>query len=157
MSKLPKVKAEHQKLVGLLQDMQVPTWMWEDIIMDFVVGLPRTRRQNNLLLVFLDLLVKFSNFIPNHSTHMTEDYARIFIDEIMSLHGISLSIISDRDAQLTSHFWRSFLKGFDTQVNLSTAFYHQMDGQAECTIQTLEDILRACVIDFKCNWYDHLP
>ena len=71
--------------------------------------------------------------------------------------GIPLPIISDRGAQFTSHFWRSFQKSLGTQVKLSTAFHPQTDGQAEHTIQTLEDMLRACMIDFKGDWDDHFP
>ena len=71
--------------------------------------------------------------------------------------GIPLPIISDRGAQFTSHFWRSFQKSLGTQVKLSTAFHPQTDGQSEHTIQTLEDMLRACMIDFRGNWDDHLP
>ncbi|WMV09508.1 hypothetical protein MTR67_002893 [Solanum verrucosum] len=73
------------------------------------------------------------------------------------MHGVPLSIISDRRPQFTFHFWKSFQKGLGTQVNLSTTFNPQTDGQAERTIQTLEDILRACVIDSKGSWDDHLP
>ncbi|KAH0636086.1 hypothetical protein KY289_036001 [Solanum tuberosum] len=90
-------------------------------------------------------------------TDSAEDYAKIYINEIVRLHGVPLSIISDRGSQFTSHFWKSFQKGLGTQVNLSTAFHPQTDGQAEHTIQTLEDMLRACVIDFKGSWDDHLP
>ena len=68
-----------------------------------------------------------------------------------------MSFISDRGTQFSSQFWRFFQKGLGTQVNLSTAFHPQTDGQAERTIQTLEDVLRACVIDFKGSWVDHLP
>ena len=75
----------------------------------------------------------------------------------MIWHGIPLSIILDREAQLTSHFWRSFKKIFGTQVKLSTTFHPQTDGQAERTIRILDDILRACVIDFRGSWDDHLP
>ncbi|XP_069151813.1 uncharacterized protein [Solanum lycopersicum] len=77
-----------------------------------------------------------------------EGYARLYIDEIVRLHGISLSIISDRYAQFTSHFLRSFEKNLGMQVKLSTAIYPQTDWQEERLIQTLEDMLRACVIDF---------
>ncbi|WMV45442.1 hypothetical protein MTR67_038827 [Solanum verrucosum] len=86
-----------------------------------------------------------------------EDYTKLYIKKIVKLHGAPLSIISDRGAQLISHFWRSFQSGLGTQVKLSTTFHPQMDGQAERTIQTLEDMLRACVIDFKGNWDNHLP
>ena len=75
----------------------------------------------------------------------------------MRLHGVPLFIISDRGPQFTSHFWKSFQKGLDTQVNLSTTFHPQTDGQEEGTIQTLEDMLRACVIDFKGSLDDHFP
>ena len=81
----------------------------------------------------------------------------IYINEIVRLHGVPMSIISDRGLQFTSHFRKSFHKDLGTEVNLSTTFHPRTDGQAERTIQTLEDILRACVIDFKGSWDDHLP
>ena len=75
----------------------------------------------------------------------------------MRLHGVLTSIISDRGAQFTVNFWRSFQKGLGTQVNLSSAFHPQTDGQAKRTIQTLEDMLRAYIIDYKGSWDNHLP
>ena len=75
----------------------------------------------------------------------------------MWLHGVPLYIISDRGPQFTSHFWKSFQKGLGTQVNLSTTFHAQKDGQAEHYIQTLEDMLRSFVINFNGSWDDHLP
>ena len=125
--------------------------------MDFVVGLPRTEKSYDSIWVIVDRLTKFAHFIPVKSTYSVEDYARIFIDDIVCHHGIPLSIIQDRGAQFTSRFWRSFQKGLGTIVKLSTTFHHQTDGQAERTIQTLEDILRACIIDFKGSWDRHLP
>ena len=101
-------------------------------------------------------LTKSTYFIPVKSTYSAKEYARIYINEVVSLHGIHLSIISDRGARFTSWFWRSFQKGLGTQVKLSTTFHPQTDGQAERAIQTLEDILRACVIDIKGNWDEHL-
>ena len=86
-----------------------------------------------------------------------EDYARIFIDEIVCHHVIMLSIISDRGVQLTSRFWRSFQRGSGTKVKFSTTFHPQTNGQAECTIETLEEMLRVCIIDFKGNWDKHFP
>ncbi|XP_070001985.1 uncharacterized protein [Nicotiana sylvestris] len=82
---------------------------------------------------------------------------KLYIKEIVRLHGVPVSIISDQGAQFMANFWRSFQKSLDTQVNLSTAFHPQTNGQAERTIQTLEDMLRACVLDFKGNWDDHMP
>ena len=90
------------------------------------------------------------------TTYSAKDYARLYINCIVRLHGVALSIISDRGPQFTSHFWKSFQKGRGTQVNLSTTFHPQTDGQTKRTIQTLEDMLRACVIDFNGSWDDHL-
>ena len=78
--------------------MQVATWKWEDINMDFIVGFPRTRRKNDSTWVLVDRLTKYANFIPVSSTHSAEEYARIYINEFVSLHGIPLSIILERGA-----------------------------------------------------------
>ena len=90
------------------------------------------------------------------TTDSAEGYAKLYINEIVRFHGVPLSIISDKGPQFTSHFWKSFQKGLDTQVNLSTIFHPRTNGEAERTIQTLEDMLRDCVIDFKGSWDDHL-
>ena len=105
----------------------------------------------------MDKFTKSSHFILVKSTYSAEDYARIFIDEIVCHHGISLSIISDRGAQFTSRFRSSFQKGLGTNVKLRTAFHPQTDRQAERTIQTLEDMLISCIFNFKRNWDKHLP
>ena len=144
-----QVKDKHQNSGGLLQEIQIPTWKWERINIHFVVGLPQTQNSYDSICVVVVRLTKSARFIPFKSTYSAEDYARIFLDEIVCLHGILLSIISDRGAQFTSRFWRSFLKGLGTTVKLSTAFHPQTDGQAERTIQTLEYMLGACIIDFK--------
>ncbi|WMV23870.1 hypothetical protein MTR67_017255 [Solanum verrucosum] len=102
-------------------------------------------------------MTKLAHFLPVKTTHSTEDYAKLYIQEVVRLHGVPVSIISYRGAQFTAQFWKSFQKVLGSKVNLSTVFHPQTDGQAECTIQTLEDMLRACVIDFKSNWDDHLP
>jgi len=81
----------------------------------------------------------------------------MYLNELVKLHGVPLSIISDRGTQFTSQFWKSFQKGLGTKVKLSTTFHPKTDGQVERTIQTLKDMLRACVIDFKINWDHHLP
>ena len=105
-----QVKAEHLKPGGLTLIIEVPTWKWEAINKDFVVGLPRTRRQHDSIWVIVDRMTKSSNFIPVKSTYRAEDYARLYIDEIVRWNGIPLSIISYRGSQLTSHCWRSFRK-----------------------------------------------
>ena len=77
--------------------------------------------------------------------------------EIGRLHGVPLSIVSDRDSRFTSRFWRSLQKALGTELGLSTAFHPQTDGQSERVIQILEDILRSCVLDFQGSWMEHLP
>ena len=104
----------------------------------------------------MDRLTKFAHFIPVKFTNKTEDYAILYIDEIVRWHGIPLTIFLDRATQYTSHFLRSFQKNLGTQVNLYTTFHPQTDGKVEHTIQTLEDMLRACVIDLRGKWDDHL-
>ena len=118
-------------MAALHQEIQVPTWKWDDINICFAVGLPRTQKQYDSILVGVDRLTKSSHFIPVKSTYSAEDCARIFIDDIMCHHGIPLFIISDRGAQFTSRLCRSFQKGLGTNVKLSTSFHPQMDVQVE--------------------------
>ena len=160
VSKCPncqQVKVEHQKLGGMTQEIDIPTWKQDVINMDFIIGLPRTRRQHDSIWVIVYSMTKSSHFLAVKTTYSVEDYAKLYFTEIVRLHGVPLSIISDKGPKCTSHLWKSFQKGLGTQVNLSTTFHPQMDGKTECTIQTLEDMLRACVIDFKGSWDNHLP
>ncbi|KAJ0557459.1 putative nucleotidyltransferase, Ribonuclease H [Helianthus annuus] len=152
-----QVKAEHQKPSGLLQQLEMPVWKWELITMDFVTKLPRTRKGNDAIWVIVDRLTKSAHFLPIKETFSMERLAKLYVDEIVSLHGVPLSIVSDRDSRFTSRFWTSFQESMGTRLNLSTAYHPQTDGQSERTIQTLEDMLRACVIDFGGNWDNHLP
>ena len=152
-----QVKVEHQKPGGMTQEIDIPTSKWDVMNMDFITVLPRTCRQHDSIWVIVDRMIKSSRFLAVMSTDSAEDYVKLYINEIVRFHGVPLSIISDKGPQFTSHFWKSFQKGLDTQVNLSTIFHPRTNGEAERTIQTLEDMLRACVINFKGSWYDHLP
>ncbi|KAD4586323.1 hypothetical protein E3N88_23924 [Mikania micrantha] len=152
-----KVKAEHQRPSGLLLQPEIPMWKWENISMDFITKLPRTTNGKDSIWVIVDRLTKSAHFLPISETYPVRKLARIYIDEIVSRHGIPLSIISDRDARFTARFWESLHEAFGTRLDLSTAYHPQTDGQTERTIQTLEDMLRACVIDFCGNWDSHLP
>ena len=118
-----QVKAEHQRPGGLTQDIEIPTWKWEEINMDFVVGLPKARRGFDSVWVVVDRMTKSAHFLPVKTTYGAEEYAKLYIHELVRLHGIPLSIISDRGAQFTSHFWKSFPRGLGTKVKLSTAFH----------------------------------
>ena len=101
-----QVKIEHQKPTGLLQEMPLPEWKWDRIAMDFVVGLPRTQRGYDSIWVIVDRLTKSAHFLPVKTTNSVAQYARLYIRHIMSLHGVSISIVLDRDTQFTSRFWQ---------------------------------------------------
>ncbi|XP_070004209.1 uncharacterized protein [Nicotiana sylvestris] len=152
-----QVKAEHQRPGGLAQSIEIPMWKWEMINMDFVVGLPRTPHKFDSIWVIVDRLMKSAHFLLVKSTNTAKQYAQLYIKEIVRLRGTPVSIISDRGAQFTVNFWKKFLQGLGMHVNLSTTFHPQTNGQAERTIQTLEDMLRACTLDFKGSWDDHFP
>ena len=125
--------------------------------MDFVVGLPKTTKGHDAIWVIVDRLTKSSHFIPIKMTYSLEQLADLYVQEVVRLHGIPKSIISDRDARFTSKFWRGVQQAMGTKLNFSTAFHPQTDGQTERTNQTLEDMLRACVMEFKGAWNKYLP
>ena len=125
--------------------------------MDFITKLPKTRRGLDTIWVVVDRLTKSAHFLAMKESTSTEDLAGMFIREIVSRHGVPVSIVSDRDPRFTSRFWEKFQNEMGTQLRLSTAFHPQTDGQSERTIQTLEYMLRACVIDFGGDWDRHLP
>ncbi|GJR93180.1 putative reverse transcriptase domain-containing protein [Tanacetum coccineum] len=132
-------------------------WKWERITMDFITKLPKTSTGHDAIWVIVNHLTKSSHFIPIRATDSMETLTRLYIKEIVSRHGVPISIISDRDSHFTSRFWQSLQKALGTQLDMSTAYHPETDGQSERTIQTLEDMLRACVIDFGKGWDKHLP
>ncbi|GKB42061.1 putative reverse transcriptase domain-containing protein [Tanacetum coccineum] len=152
-----KVKAEHQKPSGLLQQPEIPVWKWERITMDFVSGLPRTPSGYDTIWVIVDRLTKSAHFLPMKKTNSIEKLTRLYLKEIVCRHGVPILIISDRDIHFTSNFWSSLQKALGTNLDMSTAYRPQTDGQSERTIQTLEDMLCACVIDFGSSWDRDLP
>ena len=152
-----QVKAEHQKPAGLLQPLEVAEWKWEHVTMDFVTHLPWTQQKHDAVWVIVDRLTKSAHFLAVRMTFALERFCRLYIREIVRLHGVPVSIVSDRDPRFTAHFWKSFQKAMGTRLTMSTAFHPQTDGQSERTIQVLEDMLRACVLDHKGSWEEHLP
>ncbi|GJX31597.1 putative reverse transcriptase domain-containing protein [Tanacetum coccineum] len=124
-----KVKAEHQKPFGLLVQPEIPQWKWDNITMDFVTKLPRKQSGNDTIWVIVDRLTKSAHFLPMRENDPMDKLARLYLKE----------------------------KAMGTQLDISTAYHPQTDGQSERTIQTLEDMLRACVIDFGNGWERHLP
>ena len=151
-----RVKIEHRRPGGELQPLPVPVWKWEDIAMDFVTGLPRTQGQKDAIWVIIDRLTKSAHFIAIKTTWGTQKLAEVFLHEIVRLHGTPKTIVSDRDGRFMSRFWKELHKAMGTELRFSTAFHPQTDGQSERTIQTLEDMLRACVLDHSVSWESSL-
>ncbi|GJU45470.1 putative reverse transcriptase domain-containing protein [Tanacetum coccineum] len=152
-----KVKAEHQRQSSLLVQPEIPQWKWDNIMMDFVTKLPKSSQGYDTIWVIVYLLTKSAIFIPMRETDPLEKLARMYLKEVVTRHEIPVSIICDRDPRFASNFLRSLQKALGTSLDISTVYHPQTDGQSERTIQTLEDMLRACVIDFGNGWVKHLP
>jgi len=152
-----QVKIEHQKPAGELQSLPIPEWKWEDISMDFVTGLPTGKKGNDAIWVVVDRLTKSALFFPMKMTDSVDKLAKLYVNEVIRLHGVPVLIISDRDPRFTSRLWPSLQRVMGTKLNLSTAFHPQTNGQSKRTIQTLEDLLRSCMLEFGGNWVDVLP
>ncbi|GJS03169.1 putative reverse transcriptase domain-containing protein [Tanacetum coccineum] len=125
--------------------------------MDFITKLPKTSNRHETIWVIVDRLTKSAYFIPTRETYSMETLARLYIKEIVFRHGVPISIISDHDSHFTARFWKSLQNALGTQLDMSTTYHPETDGQSKRTIQTLEDMLRACVIDFGKGWERHLP
>nr|GFC28224.1 putative reverse transcriptase domain-containing protein [Tanacetum cinerariifolium] len=137
-----KVKAEHQKPSGLLVQPKIPEWKWDNITMDVIIKLHKSSQGYDTIWVVVDRLTKSKIFTP------MDKLARIYLKEVVTRHGIPVSIISDRDPRFASNFWRSLHNALGTRLDMSTAYHPETDGQSERTIQTLKDMLSACAIDF---------
>ncbi|GJU02203.1 putative reverse transcriptase domain-containing protein [Tanacetum coccineum] len=144
-----KVKAEHQRPSGLLVQPEIPQWKWDNIMMDFVTKLPKSSQGYDTIWVIVDRLTKSAIFMPMRETDPMDKLARMYLKEVVTKHGIPVSIICDRDPRFASNFWRSLQKALGTSLDMSTAYHPQTDGQSERTIQTLEDMLR-------CNRFEAL-
>ncbi|GKB65897.1 putative reverse transcriptase domain-containing protein, partial [Tanacetum coccineum] len=130
---------------------------WDNIMMDFITKLPKSSHDFDTIWVIVDRLTKSAHFLSIMENDPLDKLARLYLNTIVARHGIPASIICDRDRRFTSNFWRSFQKALGTDISMSTAYHPETDGQSERTIQTLEDMLRACVIDFGKGWVKHLP
>jgi hypothetical protein len=152
-----RVKVEHQRPAGLLQPLKVPEWKWEEIGMDFIVGLPPTRDGYDSIWVIVDRLTKVAHFIPVKTTYSGAQLAEFYMSRIVCLHGVPKKIVSDRGTQFTSRFWKRQHESMDTKLNFSSAYHPQTDGQTERTNQVLEDMLRACALKHGRSWDKSLP
>jgi hypothetical protein len=119
-----RIKASHLHVAGTLQPLPIPSWKWQDICMDFIVGLPNTSQHHDSIWVIVDRLTKTAHFLPVHTTHKAEKYADLYIDQIVCLHGIPRTIVSDRGAR----FWEQLQESLGTHVIRSSAYHPQTDG-----------------------------
>ncbi|GJX40628.1 putative reverse transcriptase domain-containing protein [Tanacetum coccineum] len=119
--------------------------------------LPKMAAGQDTIWVIVNRLTKSAHFLPMQEDDMLEKFTRQYLKEVVSRHGAPVSIISNHDGRFTSHFWKSLNKSLGTRLDISTAYHPETDGQSERTIHTLEDMLRACVLDFGKGWDRHLP
>ncbi|KAG8485640.1 hypothetical protein CXB51_018871 [Gossypium anomalum] len=152
-----QVKAEHQVPSGLLQPILVLEWKWDRITMDFVTSLPLTSKKKDTVWVIVNRLTKSAHFMPVRTYYSLEKLTDLYVSEIVRLHGVPLSIISDRDPRFTLRPWKKLQEALGTKLSFSTAFHPQKDGQSERMIQILEDMLRCCVLEFQGSWEKYLP
>jgi hypothetical protein len=152
-----RVKVVHLKSAGPLQLLPISDGKWEDISMDFIVGLPKTSKGYDSIWVIVDRFTKVSYFLPVKTLYSTKTYVELYIARIMSLHGVPKTIVSDRGPQFVSRFWKDFHKNLDTKLFHSLAYHPQTSGQTERVNQILEDMLRACVLAYSGKWDECLP
>jgi hypothetical protein len=152
-----RVKASHLKAAGTLQPLTIPSWKWEDISMDFIVGLPNTSLRHDSIWVIVDRLTKTAHFLPVHTTYLAKRYAEIYLDQIVCLQGIPKTIISDRGTLFVARFWEQLQDALGTKLIRSSAYHPQTDGQTERVNQNLEDMLRTCVLQYDKHWDKCLP
>nr|GEW57197.1 reverse transcriptase domain-containing protein [Tanacetum cinerariifolium] len=127
------------------------------IAMDFVTKLPKTSSGHDTIWVIVDQLTKYAHFLPMREDYNMDRLARLYLNEIVARHGVPISIISEHDSRFTSRFWQSMQEALGTRLDMSMTYHPQTDSQSERTIQTLEDMLRACILDFGGSWNVHLP
>jgi hypothetical protein len=152
-----QVKVDHHHSTSLLQPHDVPMSKWEVISMDFVVGFPLTSHRHNAILVIVDNLTKSALFIPVRDTYDVTDVARVFVSEVICLHGIPKNNISDRDSRFTSRFSTSLQLALGTQLNLRITYHPEIDGKPERVNQVMEDMLRMYIMDNQTQWEKYLP
>jgi transposase InsO family protein len=152
-----RVKAIHLRSTRPLQSLPIPEGKWEDISMDFIIGLPKTSKGYDSIWVIVDCFTKVAHFLPMRTLYPTKTYVELYIARIMSLHGVPKTIVSDRGPQFVSRFWEEFHKSLGTKLIHSSAYHPQTSGQTERVNQILEDMLQACVLVYSEKWDECLP
>jgi len=149
-------KGETVASPGYLQPLAIPTETWLDVSMDFIEGLPSSQGKTTILVV-VDRLTKYAHFCPVAHPYTASTIAQLFVDNIVKLHGVPQSIVSDRDKIFTSHFWKELFRLQGTQLKMSTSYHPQTDGQTEVVNRCLENYLRCFTGDKPKEWVKWLP
>jgi hypothetical protein len=152
-----RVNVDHLRPTGNLQSLTILEWKWENICMDFIVGLPRTSRGYNSIWVIMDRLTKSAHFIPVSTTYRVIQYAELYMSHVVHYHGIPKNIISDRGSIFVARFWEQLHECLGTHLIRSLAYHPQTNGQTERVNQIIKDMLRACVLTDGPKWDKHIP
>ena len=149
-------KPSQQSPMGLLKPLPIPDRPWQQVSMDLITALPRSKLGNDAIVVFVDKLTKMVHYVATTTNVTAPKLADIFMREVVRLHGVPESILSDRDPRFTAHFWRAFWTQLGTTLTMSTAYHPQTDGQTERANRTLEEMLRSRVNFQQTDWDEHL-
>ncbi|WVZ84512.1 hypothetical protein U9M48_031541 [Paspalum notatum var. saurae] len=152
-----RIKADHRKPAGMLQPLELPAWKWENIHIDFIVGLPLTQKGYDSIWVVIDRFTKAAHFLPVKTTYRAKQYAKLYISRVLALHGVPQTITSDRGSLFVSRFWEHLQTAVGTTLIHSSAYHPQTSGQVERVNHILEDMLRACALTYSTKWDECLP
>ncbi|WVZ93896.1 hypothetical protein U9M48_039848 [Paspalum notatum var. saurae] len=152
-----RIKADHLKPAGMLQPLEVPAWKWENVHMDFIVGLPLTQKGYDSIWVVIDRFTKAAHFLPVKTTYRAKQYAELYISRVLALHGDPQTITSDRGSLFVSRFWEHLQTALGTTFIHSSAYHPQTSDQVEKVNQILEEMLRACALTYSTKWDECLP